>query len=349
MLFCGGKSVGHLAPLVAIWREMHTIDSKVTCLFLCTDAPSDAAFLAREDVEFVILRKMPARTLTIFWVPLAMIRCFLILKARRPNVIVSKGGIVSIPLVLCARMMSIPVLLHESDTVSGRATRFLAHFSNVLCRGLPWDREKEPNIWRHAVFTGNPVRRNLSLGSAERGREITGLTGEKPVLLVMGGSQGALRLNEIVLGELPAILKIFDVIHLTGRGKETSENHPGYFSLEFANDELPHLYAITNIALSRAGAGAVSELALFGIPTILVPLEGLAQNHQLKNAEALAKLGACLVIRQEKLKKELLPALEKLLKNASEREHLSAHMRQISSPDAAKNIAEMALALVKRM
>jgi UDP-N-acetylglucosamine--N-acetylmuramyl-(pentapeptide) pyrophosphoryl-undecaprenol N-acetylglucosamine transferase len=348
ILFCGGKSVGHLAPLVAIWREVVNLDAHATSMFVCTNTPSDAAFLAREDVPFWVLSSAPHRLLTMFWLPFTFVKCVFMLKRETPSVIVSKGGAVSAPVLLAASVLKIPALIHESDAVSGRATRTLAYFAQARCRGLPWDREREPSVWKNAVFTGNPVRASLTSGSRDRGLEITGFSGKKPILLVMGGSQGALSVNEAVTAALPTLLPLVDIVHLTGHGKELRKPEPGYFAIPFANDELPHLYAISDIALSRAGAGAISELALFGIPTILVPLEGLAQNHQVKNAELLAKLGACVVVKQSSLGKELVPTIERMLKNEKEREGLSMRMKQMSSPEAAKNIAQMCLSLAAK-
>lgn len=345
--FCGGKSVGHLAPLVAVWREVKELEQRAEPLFLCTSTPGDASFLAREDVPFHTLQNPPVRLLLPVWILLNTVKAFLILRREQPAALVSKGGSVSIPVVFAARILGVPVVLHESDTVSGRATRLLAHLSQARCRGLPWDREHEPSVWRNAVFTGNPVRRTLLHGSPERARELTGFTDDKPVLLVMGGSQGAKALNDVILNKLEGLLSLVNIIHLTGKGKESDTVRPGYFSLPFAIDELPHFYTITSIALSRSGAGAISELGLFGIPTIFVPLEGLAQNHQVKNAEMLQRLNACVLLKQESLEREIVTTVARLLRNPEECERLSARFRQTASPEAARNVAEMTLALTK--
>lgn len=314
-------------------------DEHAEALFCCTDVPSDATFLAREDVPYVILRRSPFRLLLALWLPWAMARAFSLLQGFRPTAVFSKGGIISVPVVLAARVLGIPVVLHESDTVSGRATKLLARFSAVLCRGLPFDREKESSAWKSAVYTGNPVRRTLSGGDARRGMEIASFNGSKPVLLVMGGSQGAAALNAAVRAQLDALLPFVDIVHLTGRGKEERVEKPGYFSLPFATWELPHFYAMSALALSRAGAGAVSELALYGLPSILVPLEGVAQNHQLRNAETLAQLGACVLLRQEQLDRDLVPAIRNLLRDEGARNSLSQRLRQVNAPSAAEHIA----------
>ena len=173
----------------------------------------------------------------------------------------------------------------------------------------------------------------MTEGSEQEAKRITGLTGEKPVLLVMGGSQGAKDINTAIHRQLDILLKHVDIIHITGRGKEIAEGKPGYFVTAFATDALPHFYALANIAISRAGAGSIAELEANGIPSILVPLRGVGHDHQYSNAIAAATSPTFFHIEQENLLNTLTSQIENLLNMPS------AATKSSQENDAATRIA----------
>lgn len=281
--------------------------------------------------------------------PLGFVRSFLTAWAAvsvvRPDVVFSKGGAISVPVALVALVRRIPVVLHESDAVSGRANRLVSLWARKVCKGFPSPvTSHELRVTSHDVkeiFTGNPVRPEILSGSEEEGRRLTGLTGDKPVMLVIGGSQGALALNDVVMASLDQLLQSVQIIHLTGRGKGQTITHTGYWSAPFAYEELKHLYALSDFALSRSGAGAIAELAACGIPAILVPLRGVGHDHQQKNALSAAAVGGCVLLDQIALVENLLPAVRALAENHEERQRKAGQMRLLARPDAARLIAEI--------
>ncbi len=343
ILFVGGGSIGHVAPCVAVWRALEKLSPHAQAHFVCSNRPEEADFLRKEGLEWTALgeRNQSWRH------PLRLLRAYnkaaALLDTWKPDAVFSKGGSLSIPVAYAARRREIPIVLHESDAVMGKANRMIARWASVVCTGFPPSPSPLPQRgrgWgRGEVCTGNPVRPDITQGSRTEGLRITGFSGNRPVLLVLGGSQGAQAINDVVGALLPDLLKTVDVAHLTGRGKGKETRMAGYWHREFAHEELPHLYAIADLALSRSGGGAISELAESGIPAILVPLRGVAHDHQQANAQAAARGGGCIVMQQEHLHGSLLAAVHELAGDQARRATMSAHMRSMVKVDAAKGIA----------
>lgn len=324
ILMVGGTSAGHLAPLVAVAEALEQLEPGIELSFVCSDKPSDKEFLAQEQRTCTTL-PLPRPNLSLpFTFTNAFALSLRILKKEQPHVVFSKGSAVSVPLCLAARLKGIPIILHESDGVMGRANQLVSYIALQTLSG--------PVI-------GNPLRTRITQGSKEEGFRVTGFTGSKPVLLVMGGSQGARAINECIVTNLDSLLQRFDIIHLTGAGKSTATKRPGYYTTEFGSDVLPHLYAITTLAVSRAGGGSIAELTACTIPSILVPIKGLAGDHQVKNAEAAEKTGACIVVAQERLT-DLPPLLESLRNDAGRLQTMRDACRYAAKPEAARLIAE---------
>ncbi len=340
ILFAGGGSIGHIAPYVGVWRAVHEIEPSAQSLTICSLRPEESAFLKKEEMPTVTI-PLPRRSLSFpftFWKGYR-IACNA-MDSFRPDVIFCKGGSISIPVVLAARRKKIPVVIHESDAIAGRATRIAARFTKVVCTGFP---HAAGLRGIRTVHTGNPVRPEISQGKREEGLRITGLKGDRPILLVCGGSQGSQTLNECIITHERNLLSLCDVIHLTGKGKKGAQAQEGYWSAPFAQEELPHLYASCDLALSRSGAGAIAELAENGIPTILVPLRGLAQDHQEKNAQEASKGGGCVLLEQEDLSSSLLPLIHQLLQERTTLETMSRKFHALFLPNAAKRIAKIVM------
>lgn len=345
ILFCGGQSAGHLAPLLAVWEAVRADAPEAQALFVCSEKKSDASFLAHADVPYRQITTPKISFLLPFTFMGACIAIWKILKAWKPDAIFSKGGAVSVPVCLVGWMQRIPIVLHESDAVSGRSNAFVGRFARAVCVGFP--NQMQPHASTSAVYTGNPIRSFITQGSREEGQRITGFSLEKPVLLIMGGSQGARALNEAVAKVLDDLLLTFDVLHLTGEGKgDGAVDRAGYRTFAFAEEELAHLYAMTTVALSRAGAGAISELAAWQIPMVLVPLEGLAQNHQLVNAQVMEHLGAAVLLRQNEMSRKLVDTLRSLGLHPEARATLSKRLENVHSADAARRLAAILIKVI---
>lgn len=333
ILLVGGMSGGHVAPLVAVWRALQSRVPNAAAHFICSEREGDAAFLAGEGVAFT---RLPAPRLSLLF-PATFLRAFLgarrVIASFRPAVVFGKGGALSVPVCLAARMAKIPIVLHDSDAVAGRANAIVARWAAAVCRGFPQPGDPLP------MFTGNPIRPEVTRGSRERGLALTEFSGHRPVLLVIGGSQGSEALNEAVRLRLDGLLETCDVAHLTGAGKEPAVARAGYWSRGFLHRELPDLYAIADLALSRAGAGAIGELAANGIPMILVPLRGVGHDHQEANARAVERRGGCVVLEQCDLPGMLVPTVVALLREESKLTGLAENAHTFHRPDAADVIA----------
>ncbi|MDD5041135.1 MAG: UDP-N-acetylglucosamine--N-acetylmuramyl-(pentapeptide) pyrophosphoryl-undecaprenol N-acetylglucosamine transferase [Candidatus Peribacteraceae bacterium] len=335
VLFIGGGSIGHIAPGIAVARALLALKPDIGVHFIVSTRP--------EDVPFVEQAGFPVSTIDaprLSWrFPFAFVRAVhaarRLLQETNPTVIFSKGGYVSVPVCLAARRMRIPIILHESDAVSGWANRLVGRWASVICTGFAGS-VKNPK----AICTGIPIREDMTAGSRQRGLAITGLSRIRPVLLVVGGSQGALELNRAIARHLPELLEHCEIIHLTGRGKETVAGHfPGYWQCPFAVDEYPHLFAAADLALSRAGATTLMELAAVGLPAILVPLEGVAHDHQRRNAEIAVQSGGCILLEQGRLPASLVPTVRHLIEASDSRRIMANAIRALHHPDATRQIA----------
>lgn len=229
------------------------------------------------------------------------------LKKDRPDIIFSKGGYVAVPVVRAARLLNIPVIIHESDMTPGLANKLCFTSATKICCNFPETVEMLPK--KKAVLSGSPIREELLTGSKDAALQFTGLSGEKPIMMMIGGSLGAQKLNAVLREALPELLKTFDVIHLTGKGNvdESLLSVEGYRQYDYINEELKDLFAAADIVFSRAGANAICELLALRKPTLLVPLpKGESRGDQVLNAESFQKQGFSMVMDQADLTKETL-------------------------------------------
>lgn len=224
-----------------------------------------------------------------------------VLKKEKPDLLFSKGGFVSVPVVIAARSLNIPTIIHESDLTPGLANKISLKFSKKIyttfedtLKYLPKDK---------ADFVGATIREDLKEGNQQKGYEITGFDSDKKVLLVMGGSLGSKKLNDINRDNLEALLHDYQIIHLTGHGLvDESYKQKGYIQYEFVKEELTHLLSITDTVVSRAGSNAIYEFLTLRIPMLLIPL-GLDQSRgdQIDNAKYFESKGYGKMIPEDQL------------------------------------------------
>ena len=231
-----------------------------------------------------------------------------LIKQLKPDVIFSKGGFVSVPVVIAGKKNHVPVIIHESDMTPGLANKICMRTAKKICCNFPETVKLLPAD--KAVLTGTPIRRELLNGSRDAGFAFTGLSDDKPILLMMGGSTGSRAVNAGLRSALPQLLKEFHVIHLCGKGNlDSTLAQPGYIQYEYISDELKDLFAISDIVLSRAGANAICELLALKKPNILVPLPAaVSRGDQILNANSFKKQGFSYVLEEEKLNADTLMA-----------------------------------------
>lgn len=232
-----------------------------------------------------------------------------LLRRIRPDVLFSKGGFVSGPVMVAAWLNRIPTVAHESDMTPGIANRLSLPFASKVCYSFPETAEHLPP--RKRVFTGTPVRSELLQGSAIRGRQRCGFDDSKPILLIIGGSSGSQTINLAVRSALSQLLRQFHVCHICGKGRmdDTLSSTRGYAQFEFASEELPDLMAAADVVVSRSGANTIFELLALRKPSLLVPLSKRAsRGDQILNAMSFQRQGFCEVLAEEDLSTESLVA-----------------------------------------
>lgn len=230
-----------------------------------------------------------------------------IIKKLRPDVIFSKGGFVSVPVVRAAASLKIPCILHESDMTPGLANKLCISAATKICCNFPETLQMLPAS--KAILSGSPVREELFSGNKIRALDMCGFTANKPVIMVIGGSQGAASVNKAVRSALPMLLQDFQVVHLCGKDKMDNLllNTEGYKQFEYLKAELKDIFAMADVVISRAGANAICELLALNKPNILIPLpSSTSRGDQLLNARSFESQGFSIVIDEDDLSEKLL-------------------------------------------
>ncbi len=240
-----------------------------------------------------------------------------ILKKLNPDIIFSKGGFVTVPVVLAAKRRGIPSIIHESDMTPGLANKICIPSASKICANFPETIKYLPE--GKAALTGTPIRQELFSGNKLNGLNFCGFSANKPVILVIGGSTGSVIVNEAVRSILPTLLEEYQVVHLCGKDKTDDKlNHtPGYIQFEYIKKELSDLLDAADIVISRAGANAICELLALRKPHILIPLSAASsRGDQILNAESFERQGYSYVIKEEALTPEsLLDAVKNVYSN----------------------------------
>lgn len=229
------------------------------------------------------------------------------LKEYKPDVVFSKGGFVSVPVVRAAASLKIPCILHESDITPGLANKLCIPVAKKICCNFPETLNHLPK--GKAVLTGSPIRKELAEGNRLAGLDMCGFTANKPVILVMGGSLGAMNVNQAVRAALPGLLEDFQIIHLCGKDKVDNLllATPGYKQFEYVKTELKDLFAACDLVISRAGANAICEILALHKPNILIPLPAeVSRGDQLLNAASFKEQGFSIVIDEDDLNTKTL-------------------------------------------
>ena len=303
IVFTGGGTAGHVTPNIALMEKLLSEGWDVH--YIGSETGMERDLIAKMDgVTYHAVATGKLRRyfswqnfLDPFRVVKGLLQSKRLMKRLDPDVVFSKGGYVSVPVVMASGKT--PVVAHESDYSPGLSNRIAARFTNAVCVTFEDTLSAVPGS--KGVFTGTPIRPELYRGDRARALAFTGLSGQKPVLLCMGGSLGAQKLNELLRAALPALLQTFDVVHLCGRGKaDDAFRAPGYVQYEYIDEELPDLFALADAVVSRAGANAVFELLALNKPAVLVPLpKASTRGDQLLNARYFEKKGYALRLDQE--------------------------------------------------
>jgi UDP-N-acetylglucosamine--N-acetylmuramyl-(pentapeptide) pyrophosphoryl-undecaprenol N-acetylglucosamine transferase len=321
IVFTGGGTAGHVMPILAIVDSLR--NQGLDLYYMGSKNGIEKELAEKKGIPYYQVSTGKLRRyfdLENFIDPFRIIKGIFearkALKKIKPNLVFSKGGFVSVPVVLAASWLKIPVLLHESDYSPGLANKLTLKFANRILVTFPETLKYLPQ--GKSKLTGTPIRKELLEGDYSKGLELTGFNG-KPVVMIMGGSSGSETINKVVRDSLDDLVKNFNIIHLCGRGNKVQElnDKEGYKQFEFVTDELAHLFAITDLMVSRSGANTLYELLALKIPNILIPLSlSASRGDQILNAKSFKTEGFSVVLAEKDLSKEtLVGEIESLYEN----------------------------------
>lgn len=312
IVLTGGGTAGHVTPNLALLPSLKAAGYEIT--YMGSYDGIEKKLIGDFDIPYVGISTGKFRRYfdpKNFTDPFRVIKGFSeakkFLKQYKPDVVFSKGGFVSVPVVRAAAVLGIPCVIHESDMTPGLANKLCIPVAKKVCCNFPETLKLLPE--NKAVLTGSPIRAELSQGNKLAGLDMCGFSANKPVIMVIGGSLGAANVNKAVREALPKLLKDFQVVHLCGKDKVDNLllNTPGYKQFEYIKAELKDLFAMADIVISRAGANAICELLALKKPNILIPLPAASsRGDQLLNAKSFEAQGFSIVIDEDDLTTDLL-------------------------------------------
>lgn len=311
IVLTGGGTAGHVSPNQALiplllkegW-EIHYIGTKAGIERTLIEPMQGVTYHAVSSGK--LRRYFDLKNFTDpFRVIAGMLQSFSIIRKLKPSIVFSKGGFVSVPVVVGAAMCGVPVVMHESDITPGLANKLCKPFAKAVCTTFP---ECAKLLGAKGIMTGTPLRAQIFSGDRTKGLTLAGFDGSKPVLMMIGGSLGAQTVNTVLRQTLPRLTEKYDVLHVCGKGNLAPElsDTPGYTQFEYLSDELPDAFACADIVLSRAGSNSLSELMALKKPALLIPYHS-GRGDQVLNANSLKARGLAHVMIQSDMNAESLP------------------------------------------
>lgn len=348
IILTGGGTAGHVWPIVAISQNLEK-NARVKFLYVGSRQGPEKKIAQHFHIPFkgLIVGKWRAYfTLANFWdlfkTFLGLIQAYFIIITFKPNVVFAKGGYVTLPILFWVKFFKIPLVLHESDSIMGKANAWAARFAQKICVGFPV--KYYPEIpFEKLVFTGIPVRPEFF----EIKSTSNLLAGGRPVLVLTGGSQGSRPLNETFAKILPELLEKYEVYHLAGERDAVALKKQNFatnsrYHLEGFTERMPEILAQADLVISRAGATTFAEIAALGKLSILIPYPAAAADHQTANAKVYEMASAAVVVSQKNLTpSSLLSIINRLMEDEKLRNLLGHHARQFAQKDSAQQIIDI--------
>ena len=351
IVLTGGGTAGHVTPNIALLPALYEAGYEVN--YIGSKNGMERKLIEELNVPYYgissgkLRRSKDPKTLVRNFIDLFRVArgCFQaerLMRKLKPDIVFSKGGFVTVPVVWAAHRKKIPTILHESDITPGLANRICIKVAkaNKICANFPETLNHLPA--GKAILTGSPIRQELFTGDKYKGLSFCGFTTNKPTILIIGGSLGSAAINEAVRGVLSQLLENFNIIHLCGKGKlDTSLcNIEGYVQFEYIKDELRDLFALADLIISRAGANAICELLALKKPNILIPLSAAqSRGDQILNADSFKKQGFSYVIKEEDVTSAVLLDAVKNVYNSKE-QYITA-MEQSAANNAIPTIVNL--------
>jgi UDP-N-acetylglucosamine--N-acetylmuramyl-(pentapeptide) pyrophosphoryl-undecaprenol N-acetylglucosamine transferase len=367
ILFTGGGSGGHIFPITAVKREIDALvpeEEVNTLLFqFLGGQPPEKDILSKERIYFkkIIATKWRRyfsfkNFIDILKTPFSLLQAIFYVWLFMPDIIFSKGGPGSLPVVLVSWLYQIPIIIHESDSIPGSTNKLSSPFARKIAISFKESEQFFSKRQKKLVLTGNPIRQTLFSGSRERAINNFNLTGKRKIILIMGGSQGADQINSIFIDAIYKYIEKYEIIHICGpknfketniltRGILKKEQRRFYHLYPYLDEEkLSDAYKIADLVISRAGAGTIFEIAALEKPSVIIPLEGGAQNHQAKNAQYFANSGAATVIEETNITPNFVfGRASQIIETEKTIQQMKEGCKSFAKPEAAKKVAEIIL------
>ncbi|MBC7660393.1 MAG: undecaprenyldiphospho-muramoylpentapeptide beta-N-acetylglucosaminyltransferase [Chitinophagaceae bacterium] len=349
IVLTGGGTAGHVMPHIAMLQAYKKVGWE---LFYIGSDGIEKGLIEKENLPYYTIqtgklrRYFSLRNFTdLFRIGWGFVQSLGLLMKIRPDLVFSKGGFVSVPVAFAAWLLRIPVISHESDLTPGLANRLIAPICRFLFYAFP-DTRALIKV-KESAEAGIPVRPSLYRGDKDRGLAFCGFTTDLPVLLVMGGSLGAERINRSLEEILPELVRDWQVVHLTGKGKGISFTHKRYRAFEYVNEGLEDIFAAADAVISRAGANSLFELKALRKPMLLIPLELGSRGDQVHNARSFEKQGWALVLSEKILSADTLKEnLRKLQLGANVQ--IAAMSKSAAQDDGGLGIIHVMQGLLKK-
>ncbi len=354
VVFTGGGTGGHVFPGIAVAEKLLADIEKtdINIVWIGSNGGMEKDILSRYDIPFL---PIPAGKLRRYFSLLNFIDIFKIiggffaslffLKRVQADLLFSKGGFVTVPPVLAAKILRIPVISHESDLDPGLATRINGRFSGKILFAYKETLEKWKKKFskQEVLVTGNPVRKEIFKGSRSRGRAVFNISEDKKVILVLGGSQGAMEVNNLVEEILDDLTDSYFIIHQMGKLSYKKSNRKNYITASLFKEDFSDILAASDLIISRAGAGTLWENGVMGKPAILIPLgSGSSRGDQVRNADYFENRGAALVLKGDNLNPaRLFFEINRLFDRKSVLNELEKNVKLICNTDSTEKIADI--------
>lgn len=338
IVLTGGGTAGHVTPNIAMIPVLREAGYKIS--YIGSYDGIEKKLIEELDIPYYGISSGKLRRyfdVKNFTDPFRVLKGFheakKLMKQLKPDIVFSKGGFVTVPVVIAAKKCKVPAIIHESDMTPGLANKLCIPSAVKVCCNFPETVKNLPQ--EKAVLTGTPIRKELLSGDKEAGRRFCGFTSDKPILMVIGGSLGAASVNNHIRSILPKLLKEFQVVHLCGKDKtdESLTGTEGYVQYEYIKNELADLFALSDIVISRAGANAICEISALHKPNLLIPLSANAsRGDQILNARSFERQGFSMVLEEEEITdQKLLDSIRSLYSNRHSYEETMASGKQMDS------------------
>ncbi|MBN1779217.1 MAG: UDP-N-acetylglucosamine--N-acetylmuramyl-(pentapeptide) pyrophosphoryl-undecaprenol N-acetylglucosamine transferase [Candidatus Buchananbacteria bacterium] len=349
IILSGGGTIGSVSPLVAVFEEIKALKPETQFLWLSTRKGKEIKLISAYNIPLKKIFAGKFRRYFSFrnfidpvFIFLGFCQSVFFILSFKPDVIVSAGGFVAVPLVWAAKIFRVKVLIHQQDVRPGLANLLMARFATKIT--VTFEKSIKDFFVKKTIWIGNPVRSDILAGDKNRAIQNFGLENNLPTLLVIGGGTGSEVINKLIVSALPELTKFCQVIHLTGGRMSDVPSASRYHPFEFLTEEMKDAYAMSDLVVSRAGMSVLTELSALAKPAVVIPI---ANNHQEDNASEFLKQNAIILAEESSLNPEgFIQSIKELISNPAQLKYLSQNINSVIPPGATQKMTEIILSMI---